>query len=418
MPAQASEARIGAKPLALRDLSTGTTVVEDVETIPVARPLLPTAAEILPWLHRIDAARVYSNWGPLNSLFEQRLSERFGAHAVTVASGTAGLVCSLLAVCEERPHGLCLLPSWTFVATAHAAAAAGLVPCFLDPDEASWAITPEGVEQAVDGLLSRRCAPFRRVSAVLVVAPFGRPIDVGSWDDFSARTGIPVVIDAAAAVDGLKVGRSPVVVSLHATKCLGIGEGGFVATRDGDLARRIKRAANFGFFGSRRAEVPAINGKLSEYHAAVGLAALQAWPERRERFLAVARRLAAPLRRAGCIMLDGWGETWVSSTCVVRLPNGLSAADAMVGLGLRGIATRSWWGRGCHAHPAFADCPRWPEDSSLEITERLADTTLGLPFFVDLPDGAEDRIADALVAAAGRRRSHPTARRRAAVPAS
>lgn len=308
MPAQASEARIGAKPLALRDLSTGTTVVEDVETIPVARPLLPTAAEILPWLHRIDAARVYSNWGPLNSLFEQRLSERFGAHAVTVASGTAGLVCSLLAVCEERPHGLCLLPSWTFVATAHAAAAAGLVPCFLDPDEASWAITPEGVEQAVDGLLSRRCAPFRRVSAVLVVAPFGRPIDVGSWDDFSARTGIPVVIDAAAAVDGLKVGRSPVVVSLHATKCLGIGEGGFVATRDGDLARRIKRAANFGFFGSRRAEVPAINGKLSEYHAAVGLAALQAWPEQRERFLAVARRLAAPLRRAGCIMTRRLGR--------------------------------------------------------------------------------------------------------------
>lgn len=313
---------------------------------------------------------------------------------------------------------MCLLPSWTFAATAHAAAAAGLTPCFLDPDEASWALTPETVERAVDQLLGRRRIPERRVSAVLAVAPFGRPIDVGAWDEFSARTGIPVVIDAAAAVDGQTVGRSPVVVSVHATKCLGIGEGGFVATRDGDLARRINRAANFGFFGSRRAEVPAINGKLSEYHAALGLAALEAWPAQRERLLAVARRLAGPLRRVGCTLLEGWGEIWVSSTCVVGLPNGLAAADAMMALGLRGIATRAWWGRGCNTHPAFADCPRWPEDVPLAITERLADTTLGLPFFVDLPNGAEDRIAGALAAVAGRQRRHAPARRRAPVPVS
>lgn len=372
------------------------------DNIPVARPRLPTAQEILPWLERIDASRVYSNWGPLNELFERKLAETFGGHAVTVASGTAGLVCSLLAVCEERPKGLCLLPAWTFVATAHAAVAAGLTPCFLDPDEANWTLTPQLVERALDGLLGRRHVPNTRVSAVIVVAPFGRPLDPRIWDDFSSRTGIPIVIDAAAAVDGLKVGRAPTVVSLHATKCLGIGEGGFVATTDGDLARRIKRAANFGFFGSRRAEVPAMNAKLSEYHAAVGLAALAAWPEQRQRFLGVARRLAPHLRSAGCTWLEGWGESWISSTCVVRLPHGLSAEDAMVAMGLRGIATRAWWGRGCHVQPAFERCPRWPADVPLHVTERLADTTLGLPFFVDLPEGAEERIAGALAAAAAR----------------
>ncbi|WP_270936524.1 DegT/DnrJ/EryC1/StrS family aminotransferase [Falsiroseomonas oryzae] len=378
--------------------------------IPVARPWLPDAGALLPYLRRIDAARIYANWGPLNAELERRLAERLGAAVVTVSTATDGLACALRAVLEDRPaaqrRGLCLMPSWTFVATAHAAVAAGLTPCFLDVDEACWTLTPDRVRAALRGGLARRTE--LPVSAIVTVAPFGLPLDPAPWDELAAGTGIPVVIDAAAAFDGLRVGMAPAVVSMHATKTVCAGEGGFVATRDADLARRVKRTANFGFFGARIAEVAGLNAKLSEYHAAVGLASLDQWPTRRGDYMAAGIALRAGLEPLGCGFLPGFGEAWVSSSCVLRLPPGRRAAEVAVALGLDGVGTRAWWGAGCHASPAFAPCPVAEE---LRTTARLAETTLGLPFFPDLQAPDVARIVTAMDSALGgpKRRRRPAA---------
>lgn len=379
--------------------------------IPVARPRLPAAETLLPYLRRIDAARIYANWGPLNAELEQRLSARFDAAVVTVSTATDGLVCALRATLEDRPaaqrRGLCLMPGWTFVATAHAALAAGLTPCFLDVEEESWALTPDRLREAVLRAMARRPAgwPDLPVSAAIVVAPFGLPLDPKPWDDFAASTGIPVVIDAAAAFDALKVGAAPTVVSMHATKTVCAGEGGFVATTNEDLARRVKRTANFGFFGARVAEVAGLNAKLSEYHAAVGLASLLEWPARRAEYMAAGGRLRAALEPLGCRFLDGFAEGWVSSTCAVRLPPGRAASDVALALGLEGVATRAWWGAGCHANPAFAQSPR----EALPVTERLAEGSIGLPFFPDMGEAETLRIAAAMDVALGgpKRRRKP-----------
>jgi dTDP-4-amino-4,6-dideoxygalactose transaminase len=370
-------------------------------SIPVARPRLPSADDLLPYLRRIDARRTYSNWGPLNAELETRLGSALGAAVVTTSSATDGITCALRAMLEDRPadqrSGLCLMPSWTFVATPHAALAAGLTPCFLDVDEESWTLTPEIVRRELLAGLGRPGASLP-VSAVIVVAPFGRQVPPEPWDAFTAETGIPVVIDAAAAFDGLSVGRSPAVVSLHATKTVGAGEGGFVATRDADLAKRVKRVANFGFLGTRLAEVPATNAKLSEYHAAVALASLDAWDERRAEFLSVARRLRAALEPAGASFQPGFGERWVSASCMIRLPTGLNTQEAAIGFGLRGISTRSWWGFGCHTSPAFEHLPRRNRAGAdtLPATATLAHGTIGLPFFHDLTGADIARIGEAL----------------------
>ena len=376
--------------------------------VPVARPKLPDADTLLPLLRRIDASRVYANWGPLNAELERRLSERFNASVVTVSTATDGLTCALRAALEDKPapqrRGLCLMPSWTFVATAHAALIAGLTPFFLDVEEHNWTLTPERVRAA----LTRRPSswPDLPISAVVTVAPFGLPVDPAPWDEFAARTGIPVVIDAAAAFDATRVGAAPVIVSMHATKTVCAGEGGFVATTDADLARRVKRAANFGFFGARVAEVAGLNAKLSEYHAAVGLASLADWPPRRAEYLAAGASLRAALEPLGCAFLPGFARDWVSSTCVLRLPPGRRAGDVALALGLDSVATRAWWGAGCHAHPAFAGLPR--ED--LPVTARLADSTLGLPFFPDMEEADLAGIAHAMARAL----AEPRRRRRAA----
>jgi dTDP-4-amino-4,6-dideoxygalactose transaminase len=366
----------------------------------------------VPYLRRIDEARVYANWGPLNTELERRLGERFDATVITVSTATDGIVCALRAALEDKPaamkQGLCLMPAWTFVATAHAAQAAGLTPCFMDVDEENWSLTPARVRAALSRLMARRGgpAPDLAVSAVIVVAPFGQPVDPAPWDEFTAQTGIPVVIDAAAAFDALTVRSTPTVVSMHATKAVCAGEGGFVATTDNDLARRVKRTANFGFFGARIAEVPGMNAKLSEYHAAVGLASLDGWATRRSEYVAVGTRLRAGLEPLGCVFQDGFAQRWVSSTCVIRLPAGHRSADVALTLGLEGVLTRAWWGAGCHASPAFAHCPRMRGEESLPVTARLSDATLGLPFYADLGQDEVRRIVGAVTGAVADQRRH------------
>ena len=355
--------------------------------VPIARPRMPTADALLPYLRRIDGHRSYTNFGPLISELEARLAGRLGvdpACIATVANATVGLTLALQTVAADRT-GYCLIPSWTFVATAHAVVAAGFTPYLVDVDPASWALTPAIALDAI----ARIDGP---VAAIMPVAPFGAPIDIAAWDRFAALTGIPVVIDAAAGHDALVAGDSLAVVSLHATKILGAGEGGYVVSRRPEMLAAIKQRSNFGFYGSRNAEIGAVNAKMSEYHAAVGLASMDDYAADTSGFRSVVQsyrdRLAG---RDDLSFQPGFGSSWIASTCVVHF-----AGDDCRRIGAHlfeaGIDSRAWWGMGVHSHTAFAGLPRLP----LPVTERLAVETLGLPCFVDMAAGDVARVCDVL----------------------
>src|SRR5207248_1956374 len=108
-----------------------------------------------------------------------------------------------------------------------------------------------------------------QVGAVMPVMPFGQPVDMPAWQAFQEETGIPVVIDAAAGFDRLEPSGVPGVVSLHAAKLLGVGEGGFVISKSSELIDSIRHRVNHGFGGTREAKVEAVNARLSEYSAAI-----------------------------------------------------------------------------------------------------------------------------------------------------
>jgi dTDP-4-amino-4,6-dideoxygalactose transaminase len=352
--------------------------------IPILRPKLPTADRLAPYLATIDQSRFYSNFGPQTCVFEERLSSHFGLKAgttTTVANATLGLTLALMA--QGVPRGtLCVMPGWTFVASAQAAMLAGLVPYFVDVDASQWALDPLVVEEQIIR------APTA-VGAVMVTAPFGRPVNYAAWDDFNARTTLPIVIDAAGAFDSLEVGEVPAVVSLHATKVLGIGEGGFVASRNTDVIRNIRNRSNFGFAGTRSATLTAFNAKLSEYHAAVGLAALDMWRESRAAWMAVAGHYRQALAKSTWIRLQpGFGDSWVSSTCVVSVDTHVHA-KTLQALTKAEIDTRMWWGGGAHRQPATITFPR----GELPVTERLARSTIGLPFYPDLREDEVRHVA-------------------------
>jgi len=355
---------------------------EVASTVAVARPRLPRAEAVLPYLHEIDEARWYSNFGPLLTRFEGRLAERFArpTEIVTVTNATQALAIALQAM-DLAPGGYVALPAWTFVATAHAVVQAGFKPWFVDVDPATWMLDPDQV------------APLAsQIVAAIPVCAFGMMPDLGRWRAFQGTTGVKVLVDAAAAFDTLADARLPAVVSLHATKVLGLGEGGFLATEDAGLALKVRQLTTYGFWGSRESHVAATNAKLSEYAAAVGLAALDGWPGDRLRWLRTAQMLRiALIGRPEVRFQPGWGSDWVTSVCTVGLPEGAAPAVAR-NLAEDGVDTRQWWGRGCHASAAFAGCRR----DALAATDRLAASTLGLPFSIDMDAQEIGRIAAAL----------------------
>ena len=342
--------------------------------MPVARPRLPSAEAVFPYLQRIDTARWYSNFGPLLTEFEARLAARFpaGSEVVTVANATQALTLTLNAM-DLAPGGYVAIPAWTFVATAHAVMQAGLRPWFVDVDPDSWMMRPAAIADLPPSVREQ-------LVAVIPVCAFGSLGDLAAWRAFRDETRVQVLVDAAAAFDALRDADLPAVVSLHATKVVGLGEGGFLVTRDADLALRVRRLSTFGFHGSRESQVPATNAKLSEYAAAVGLAALDGWEANRLQFARAAQHLRIGLvGQPEVCFQPGWGSEWVTSVCNVRLPDGSAGAVADA-LRAEGVETRRWWGSGCHVSPAFADCGR----SDLSHTDRLGGSVLGLPFSVDI----------------------------------
>ncbi len=287
------------------------------------------------------------------------------------------------------------MPAFTFVATAVAAEHCGYQPYLADIDAETWMLDP-------DRLAGHPA--LAEVGVVIPVAPFGRPVPQRPWREFRDRTGIPVVIDGAAMFDagrappGHFFGAIPVALSLHATKGYGTGEGGAVVWADPDRVLRVAQVLNFGFFDSRDLRTPSTNGKMSEYHAAVGLAGLDDWAGRRAEFLGVAERYRQAMADAGLGDRSFAAPDIGFSYALLQCRSGAEAVRAQEELQRGRVGWRLWYGGGLHRQSYFATVPR----ERLDTTDEVAPALLGLPM---APDLREDQIARvvALVAAAIRR---------------
>ena len=364
--------------------------------IPVLRPRLPSADRLLPYLRRLDAARIYSNWGPLCGELEERVAARFGRPRDTVvsaSSGTAALTGAILGTAGRgnttRP--LALLPSFTFVATALAVEHCGYEPYLMDVDPESWQLDP--LRLTDEGLL-------RRAGLVVPVSAFGRRLPLEAWATFRDRTGIPVVADAAACFEALEADRErpasriPLAVSFHATKSFATGEGGCVIAPDAAAAMPIRRALNFGFHDNRESRGPSTNGKMSEYHAAVGLAELDEWETKSAALAGIARNYQERfrgLRRDG----DFFGAPDVASCyALFRCATPSEAGRVSAALLRFGVDHRFWYGGGVHRQPQYATLPH----GDLGVTDAIASRLIGLPVAVDLDDASFDVVTRALAA--------------------
>ena len=346
--------------------------------IPVLIPSLPETDAIVPYLRRIDQSHTYSNYGPLSREFTAKLcafvSERAGGAPVAATitgNGTSAIELALRYRIAGRKGRLCLMPAYTFVATAHAAVNVGLEPFFADVDPETLALTPAIAARAL-------ASAEGDVAAVVVVSPYGAPIDVAAWEAFEAAHGIPVVFDAAAATLNLqRVGVQPMCVSLHATKALGIGEGGAILTIDTDLVAQTTAMTGFGFSTSSRvSEVQGGNYRISEYAAAVGLAVFDSLEGRIQRLREASLAYVEGFGRIGVRMQTGFGTEWLTMTISALFEPEVAEA-VTTGFDSAGIQWRRWYGTGCQAHPAFARC----RHDGLAQTPAVAAGAIGVPLF-------------------------------------
>jgi dTDP-4-amino-4,6-dideoxygalactose transaminase len=283
------------------------------------------------------------------------------------------------------------LPAFTFVATAVAVENCGYRPYLADIDAESWMLDP---------MLLAHHSERDRIGLVVPVATFGRPVPQRPWQTFCQQTGIPVVIDGAASFEAAVAGPDqffgpiPVTLSFHATKSFATGEGGGIATTDLDLARRAIQALNFGFRGARDSRSSGINGKMSEYHAAVGLAELDGWPAKRAALRAVAdsyRRFSDQVGLVDRLV----AAPDIGSCYVLFRSSGMQEKVRITeSLNREGVDFRLWYGDGVHRQTYFAEFPR----ESLDVTERLALHLLGLPVAPDLSDATIARVVSGLAA--------------------
>jgi dTDP-4-amino-4,6-dideoxygalactose transaminase len=361
---------------------------EPFDLVPVCRPLLPSSTDLAPYLARIDLTRRYSNHGQLVLELQERLSKKMDGQFVAVASsGTAAIVGAILAAAGRatRNRPICILPAFTFIGTVSAVEQCGYEPYFVDVDQDSWQLEARQLEQ--HSILSR-------VGVVVAVSAFGKKVSQAPWQRFSEASGIPVVIDGAAMIEVLMsepkdcIGSIPVALSFHATKAFSTAEGGAVVCNSQGMWKRCIEAMNFGYDFDRKSKVASINGKMSEYHAAVGLAELDVWETKKARFEAAAVHLRNQSIGPRLITAPE-----VSSSYALCVAPSFENAEMMTRkLESARIGWRHWYGSGAHAHPYTEKFER----DELPVTDRLAKTLIGLPMSPDLSADDAAAIASAL----------------------
>ena len=369
--------------------------------IPFLRPAPPSLRTLQAELLDIEQSGIFTNYGPVNARFEAALEHAMfpGGICVTVCNATIGLMMAIRAVVERadaqgggtsgRSRGrgpdqvsgrrYALMPSFTFAAAAHAADWAGLTPLFCDIDESDWSAS----EAAEEAMIERYGS---EIAVIVPYATFGNCIDLARYERLSSRTGIPVVVDAAASLgsldqQGLPFGagcRFPIVFSMHVTKTFSTAEGGVIHCADPELAAMLRTMGNFGFGEPRSATMPGLNSKLSEIGALLALSRLADFESVVRHRDALAARYRALL--PNWVFQEIRGQRCAHQFMPVLLPPDLGCRrdQILAALGARGIGVAAYFSPHVAEQPFFSSRG---VAGGLTVTERVSACILALPLW-------------------------------------
>ena len=342
----------------------------------VGRPNIGDRGRLLERFNQILDSRWLTNDGPFLREFEQRIAGLVGVkHCIAMCNGTVALEIAIRALGMK---GEVIVPSFTFIATAHALQWQGITPVFCDIDPRTQTLDPGKVEQTITP----------RTTGIIGVHVWGHTCDIEALAEIAARHGLKLLFDAAHAFACSYKGRmigsfgDAEVFSFHATKFFNTLEGGAVVTNSDELAMKLRLMRNFGFTDYDEVSYIGINGKMNEISAAMGLTSLESLDE----FVAVNRRnylrYREELRDVGGAKVLAYNET---ESCnyqyiVLELDEAVtrvvSRDEVWRILTAENVMARRYFYPGCHRmEPYRSNLP----GLLLPETDRLAARVLCLP---------------------------------------
>jgi dTDP-4-amino-4,6-dideoxygalactose transaminase len=338
--------------------------------------------------------RWLSNNGPYVQELEGRIADYLGvAHCVAVCNATIGLEIAIRAL---GLVGEVIVPSLTFVATAHALQWQGIRPIFSDVDAETCTLDPEQVETLVGP----------ETTGIIGVHLWGRVCDVDRLQGIADRHNLRLLFDAAHAFacghNGRLVGSfgDAEVVSFHATKFLNSFEGGAILTNDAALARTMRLMVNFGFAGYDQVVDVGTNGKMTEVAAAMGITSLESIDD----VIAVNRRNHEVYARElgeipGLALLSpAADEPSNYQYIVVRIDStvtGISRDDILEACWAENVLARRYFYPGCHRMEPYRTL--YPDiGDRLLVTEQLLDQVLTLPTGTAITEQDVSRVSTLL----------------------
>jgi dTDP-4-amino-4,6-dideoxygalactose transaminase len=347
------------------------------ELLHVGRPNIGSRARLRERFDDLLDRRWLTNDGPYVREFEEAIAARLGVrNVVAMCNATVALEIAIRAL---GLSGEVIVPSFTFVATAHALQWQQITPVFCDVDPDSHNIDPARIEELITP----------RTTGIIGVHLWGRPADASALSAIARRRGLRLLYDAAHAFGCSHHGRmigalgDAEVFSFHATKFLNSGEGGAVTTQDDELAARMRLMRNFGFAGYDQVVYVGTNGKMSELSAAMGLTSLDAMDEfitvNQVNFAAYAEALDGNAGVTQALNDERERSNYQSVVLVVEAEEtGLTRDELQRVLHAEHVMARRYFYPGCHRMEPYRSL--FPHAGSLlPQTERLVRRVLTLP---------------------------------------
>jgi len=359
------------------------------KNIYVTQPSLPPLEEFIPYLEQIWENKILTNGGPFHQQLEKALCEHLGVeHLALFSNGTIALITALQAL---RITGEVITTPYSFVATSHSLLWNGIKPVFVDIDPNTLNLDPKKIEAAITP----------QTTAIMPVHCYGHPCDVDAIQKIADNYGLKVIYDAAHAFGVDDAGGSILrhgdlsVLSFHATKVFNTFEGGAIVCPDAKTKQRIDHLKNFGFVDEVTVVAPGINGKMSEFNAALGMLQLKSLEtniQKRKEIDARYRQGLSGVKGIHC--LNDAGEEIANYSyfpILIQADYPLSRDELFQKMRDAGIFARRYFYPLISEFPMYRSMPSAAQ-SNLPVANKAADQVICLPIYPLLGEADQQQI--------------------------